>query len=72
VSDVACRRAPVAIGELILPELCGGAPNQRLLRKVGENGSLGLVQLLTGCAPENRQLIGPLEAGVPAGGPLLR
>jgi hypothetical protein len=28
VSEVACRRAPVAIGKLILPELCVGAPNQ--------------------------------------------
>jgi hypothetical protein len=34
--------------------------------------TLGLVQLLTGCAPENRQLIGPLEAGVLARDPLLR
>jgi hypothetical protein len=35
-SDIACQRAPVAIGELILPELCGDAPNQRLSRTVGE------------------------------------
>jgi hypothetical protein len=45
-----------------LSELFGGALDAKLSRLVGDERRLWSVQLLTSCAPENRQLAVPLEA----------
>jgi hypothetical protein len=70
VSGRACRLAPVAIDELNLSELYVARPvvPAFLERSPGTN----LPGLHLGCAPENRQLTGPLEAAAPGSGLSLR
>lgn len=70
VSGKACRLAPVAIGELNLSELYVARPTFALSRNLS-SGQI-VRGLNPGCAPENRQLTGPLEAAAPGSGLSLR
>jgi hypothetical protein len=67
VSNEACRLAPVAIGELNLSE-----PYVTRCRDVLVSRTPNLIDLFLGCASENRQLTGPLEAASPLPGLSLR
>lgn len=66
-----CRLAPVAIDELNLSELyvtrpaCSNVPGSVA-------GTPISIDLILGCASENRQLTGPLEAASPSSGLSLR
>jgi hypothetical protein len=69
VSGKTCRLAPVAIDELNLSELYVARFSPPWLAAPGLHT---LLVLLPGCAPENRQLTGPLEAAAPGSGLSLR
>jgi len=71
VSCKACRLAPVAIDELNLSELYVTRPAFSVFL-VFASRTPDLIELFFGCAPENRQLTGPLEAVAPGSGLSLR
>jgi len=70
VSGKACRLASVAIDKLNLSELY--VARQRFHRPGTGRRDKILRGLHLGCAPENRQLTGPLEAVAPGSGLSLR
>ena len=70
MSGRACRLAPVAIDELNLSELYVARPAASAFLELFPGPNLPGIHL--GCAPENRQLTGPLEAAAPGSGLSLR
>lgn len=71
MSGKACRLAPVAIDETELSELYVARRRLALSWYLAPR-TLNSIDLYIDCAPENRQLTGPLEAVAPGSGLSLR